>query len=108
MGTVDVTVRDAPDAVAIDVSDVGSGIREPTDVLFARRAERRSGNGIGLPSARRLAQAEGGRLLLAGRTRPHSPSCFRPQEFWMITVELGPSRTISSQDQARAVTLHKG
>ncbi|GAA3084294.1 HAMP domain-containing sensor histidine kinase [Pseudonocardia yunnanensis] len=107
-GTVDVTVREAPDAVAIDVSDEGPGIREPTDVLFARGAERHSGNGIGLPLARRLAQAEGGRLLLARRTPP------------TFTLLLPAAINLDDHDRARAagadqqpgpgavaVTLHK-
>ncbi|WP_433294576.1 sensor histidine kinase [Pseudonocardia sp. CA-142604] len=106
-GTVDVTVRDAPDAVAIDVSDEGSGIREPTDVLFARRAERHSGNGIGLPLAHRLAQAEGGRLLLAGRTPPTFtlllPAAGNPDDH-------GRARAVGADQQpgAVAVPLHKG
>jgi signal transduction histidine kinase len=69
-GTVAVTVREATDAVAIDVSDEGPGVHEPESVLFARRADQRNGHGIGLALARRLAEAEGGRLELAWRTPP--------------------------------------
>jgi signal transduction histidine kinase len=71
-GTVSVTVREAAGAVAVDVSDEGSGVCEPESVLFARRADRRDGHGIGLALARRLAEAEQGRLELA---RP-SPAMF--------------------------------
>ena len=69
-GTVAITVREAPGAVAIDVSDEGPGVREPEGLLFARRADQRDGHGIGLALARRLAEAEGGRLELA---RPQPP-----------------------------------
>jgi signal transduction histidine kinase len=69
-GTVTVSVREAAGAVAIDVSDGGAGVQEPEGVLFARRADRRDGHGIGLALARRLAEAEQGRLEL---TRPQPP-----------------------------------
>jgi signal transduction histidine kinase len=69
-GTVTVTVREATGAVAIDVCDEGSGVQEPESVLFARRADFRDQHGIGLALARRLAEAEQGRLRL---TRPSPP-----------------------------------
>jgi signal transduction histidine kinase len=62
-GTVTVSVREAAGAVAIDVSDEGPGVDEP-ESLFDRRADRRDGHGIGLALARRLAEAEQGRLEL--------------------------------------------
>jgi signal transduction histidine kinase len=68
-GTVTVAVRDATGAVAVDVADEGSGVWD-TVGLFTRRADRRDGHGLGLPLARRLAEAEQGRLLL---TRPSPP-----------------------------------
>ncbi len=69
-GTVTVAVREATDAVAVDVSDEGAGIHEPENVLFARRADRQDGHGVGLALARRLAEAEDGRLELTRRTPP--------------------------------------
>jgi signal transduction histidine kinase len=68
-GTVTVTVREAAGAVAIDVGDEGPGLQDPEGVLFSGQADRRDGHGIGLPLARRLVEAEQGRLMLT-RTSP--------------------------------------
>ena len=70
-GTVSVAVRNAADALAIDVSDEGAGITAPEPELFTRRSRLADGHGIGLALARSLAEAEGGRLRL---TRPTPPT----------------------------------
>ncbi|HZD15124.1 MAG TPA: HAMP domain-containing sensor histidine kinase, partial [Pseudonocardiaceae bacterium] len=58
-GTVSVAVRNAADALAIDVSDEGTGITAPEPELFTRRSRLADGHGIGLALARSLAEAEG-------------------------------------------------
>jgi signal transduction histidine kinase len=85
------TVRDACDASAIDVSDEGTGACEPENVPFARRADQRHGSGIGLAMARRLAEAEGGRLHLSHRTPP------------TFTLFLPPAISGSANDRPRPV-----
>lgn len=69
-GTVTVRVRDASAALAIDVSDEGRPLTIPEARLFARRSSSATGHGIGLALARRLAEAEGGRLHLTQADPP--------------------------------------
>jgi signal transduction histidine kinase len=68
-GTVTVAVREAPGAVAIDVSDEGPGVQGSGSHVFARRADPEDGHGQGLALARRLAEAGQGGLELT-RTSP--------------------------------------
>jgi signal transduction histidine kinase len=69
-GTVTVAVREAPGAVAVDVADEGPGVHDPENALFAGQADRRDGHGIGLALARRLVEAEQGRLTLTRVSPP--------------------------------------
>ncbi len=70
-GTIDLTYRQTPGGIAIDVSDDGPGIGiEQSEQIFRRRHG--SGHGIGLSLARSLAEADGGRLLLTS----HKPTRF--------------------------------
>ncbi|HEY3410475.1 MAG TPA: HAMP domain-containing sensor histidine kinase, partial [Propionicimonas sp.] len=66
-GTVTIDIRDLGEAIAIDVEDEGSLGRPETDLFSENRPVRP--HGIGLPLARSLAEAHGGRLQLT-TTRP--------------------------------------
>ncbi|MEV6983510.1 HAMP domain-containing sensor histidine kinase [Sphaerisporangium sp. NPDC051017] len=68
-GEVVITVADVGPGVAVNVGDQGEGVPEGKDV-FARPASAHDGHGIGLPLARSLAEAEGGRLVLHRNAPP--------------------------------------
>ena len=79
-GTVDVQVIESPGGMVVTVRDEGALDRNPDD-LFTRRDPGATGHGVGLSLARSLAEAEGGRLVLA-------PS--RPTEFRLILPDAAP------------------
>ncbi|MDP9094020.1 MAG: HAMP domain-containing histidine kinase [Actinomycetota bacterium] len=64
-GVVSITVRDADDVLAIDVANDGPAITSDPHDLFGRRSAAGESTGLGLALARRLAEAEGGRLVLS-------------------------------------------
>jgi signal transduction histidine kinase len=71
-GTVTLTIRNAGEALALDVADQGSGPVDPGRLFERGNSSREDGHGIGLALARTLAEAEGGRL----RLRSPSPPVF--------------------------------
>ena len=103
-GTVRVTIREASGAVAIDVSDEGPGVSEPASVLFARRAEQQDGHGIGLALARRLAEAELGRLDLTRASPPVFTLLLRSA---LKGVALG-QRPVGAGDDGYSVASSRG
>ncbi|MCU1579545.1 MAG: two-component sensor histidine kinase [Rhodoglobus sp.] len=66
MGEVVLRVRDAHDAMAIDVEDAGRSIPPGKD-LFQSGFSTDGGTGLGLALARQLAEDQGGQLLFAAR-----------------------------------------
>ena len=70
-GTIKLAQRRLPGGGAIDVSDQGNGLKPADAERIFRRGEGR-GTGIGLALARSIAEAEGGRLVLAH----HHPTAF--------------------------------
>ena len=68
-GAVTVRARAVDTAVAFAVSDEGNGPDREAHQLFADRDGSRPG-GIGLPFARKLAEAEGARVTVTSLTPP--------------------------------------
>ena len=66
---VGLQVRRVQDQLRIDVLDRGSGMSEAvlTQALVPFYSTKRSGTGLGLALAREIAEAHGGRILLANR-----------------------------------------
>jgi signal transduction histidine kinase len=87
-GVVTLTAREMSDALAVDVADEGS-IAMESAALFDRGKSGGDGQGIGLALARSLAEASGGRLVLARRS-PATFTLFLPadrvQAGWPIDV----------------------
>jgi len=77
-GAVTITAREMSEALALDVGDEGSIVMEPAAV-FDRGTSGGDGPGIGLALARSLAEASGGRLVLARRS-PATFTLFLPGE----------------------------
>lgn len=94
-GTITVTVRDLDNAVAVDVADEGPPLPGDPTVLFQRRTTNADGHGIGLALARRLAEAQGGRLRLA---TPDPPT---------FTLLL-PASPVASAPAEPATTMRPG
>ena len=81
-GDVTLTARETSETLAVDVADEGS-IAMDSAALFDRGTSGGEGHGIGLALARSMAEASGGRLLLASRA-PTTFTLFLPGDrLWL-------------------------
>jgi signal transduction histidine kinase len=61
-GSITLSSRRSDDAVVVEVADTGVGIEPGLDVFDFFITTKRGGTGLGLPIARRIVEAHGGRL----------------------------------------------
>jgi two-component system sensor kinase FixL len=61
-GSITVTLTAKRDHVSIEVADTGPGIPEGVDIFAPFRTSKAKGTGLGLPIARKIVMAHGGRL----------------------------------------------
>lgn len=86
-GAVKLTAREMSQALAVDVADEGSIAMEP-GAVFDRGTSGSDGQGIGLALARSLAEASGGRLVLARRS-PATFTLFVPGDTLVVRSPIG-------------------
>lgn len=78
-GRTRVTVRTGDDMVAVEIADEGAGIseRDAERIFEPFYSTKERGTGLGLPIARRIAQAHGGELLIRSTPGGGTTACVR-------------------------------